>query len=493
VVFRQRFASPTPNSSICTDGLDLPDERFDTNQISAITMSPLLDPATLAPTDAAPPQSQVGTTNVHLRVRERDAREIHATPNPARFLALAAQLAALLLVFRLYRLERSGFLMMSAVAFGVFLIHYWIPFRFKEASWVVASLAAAFLLLGTSVAALVIGVGSALFLILRCPIPYRWRLLFVAATFGVLIYACATKRFLIPTAFYPVFGAIFMFRIIIYMYDLAYSREPARLVPFLSYFFLLPNYFFTFFPVIDFQTMRRTYYQRDIHDIAQQGIHWMARGTVHLMLYRVVYYFDDPYLPDRVTSFPALIAKMVLTFLLYLNVSGQFHLAVGMLHLFGYDLPETNRRYLLASGFTDLWRRINIYWKDFMMKIVYFPVYFKLRRAGDVRAQIIAAVTVFVATWALHSYQFFWIRGHFPISWPDSIFWTILGVLVTVSMLLERRHKGKSKDYTWRARAILPLQRLATFSILITLWSLWSSPTLNSWVYLMTHWMQVSR
>ena len=65
---------------------------------------------------------------------------------------------------------------------------------------------------------------------------------------------------------------------------------------------------------------------------------------------------------------------MVCNYLLYLQVSGQFHMACGMLHLFGYQLPETHHRYLLATGFTDYWRRINIYWKDFMVRVVFNPV-----------------------------------------------------------------------------------------------------------------------
>lgn len=57
---------------------------------------------------------------------------------------------------------------------------------------------------------------------------------------------------------------------------------------------------------------------------------------------------------------------------------------IGFMNLFGYDLPETHRKYLLAHSLTDFWRRINIYGKDFMVKMVYFPVYFRLRRSGDV-------------------------------------------------------------------------------------------------------------
>lgn len=68
-----------------------------------------------------------------------------------------------------------------------------------------------------------------------------------------------------------------------------------------------------------------------------------------------------------------LLQYLISNFLLYLRVSGLFHLVVGMLHLFGFDLPETHKRYLLAASFTDFWRRINIYWKDFMQKVFYFP------------------------------------------------------------------------------------------------------------------------
>ena len=93
------------------------------------------------------------------------------------------------------------------------------------------------------------------------------------------------------------------------------------------------------------------------------------------------------------TSFGTLVAAMVGTYLLYLRVSGQFHIIIGLMHMFGYDLPETHRRYLLASSLTDFWRRINIYWKDFMVKVVYFPVYFPVpEELAILRAKVVATV-----------------------------------------------------------------------------------------------------
>jgi alginate O-acetyltransferase complex protein AlgI len=443
------------------------------------TVSEVLgDPSTIQPVTQDP------ATTVRTTSLPRDPRAARAAPRVFRFCVLAAQLAGLLLVFHMYHL---GVGRLSAAVFGAFLVHYWLPFRLKEPFWITVSVVGAFFVLPPLVAMLLMVAGATFFLILRSPVQFRWRMLALVAIFAALMYGCTTTKLPIPTAFYPVFGAIFMFRIMIYLYDLAHAKEPARLVPFLSYFFLLPNYYFTLFPVIDFQTMRQTYYRRDIHEIAQQGIRWMMRGAIQLMLYRLVLYFNDPYLPDHIKSPGALISTMFLTFMLYLNVSGKFHLIVGMLHLFGYDLPETNRRYMLASSFVDFWRRINIYWKDFMVKVVYFPAYFKLRKRGDVQAQLIATGAVFGVTLVLHSYQFLWLKGTFLFTWPDAIFWTILGLLVAANVLVQSQRKPRRMNSFLQTQVLRGVKILGTFSLVITSWYLWTVPDVHTWFYVITH------
>ena len=430
-----------------------------------------------------------------IAIAKPDPRERHAAPRVGRFLILAVQLVLLQFVFiTFHTMERPVFLRLSGIVFGGFAVHYWLPFRWKEPFWIAVTLVGSFFLIEPRVAEYILLSLAVFFAILRAPISFKWRFALVIAIFGFLIYSCATKGPHIPPRFYPVFGAIFMFRMMVYLYDLAHSREPAHLIPYLSYFCVLPNYFFPLFPVLDFQTMRRTYYQRNIHDIAQQGMRWMARGAIQLMLYKIVVYYNDPFLPDKVNSFGSLAANMVLTFLLYLNVSGQFHLIVGMLHLFGYDLPETHRRYLLSDSIIDFWRRINIYWKDFMVKMVYFPVYFKLRRKSEMRAQVLATAGVFLVTWALHSYQFFWIRGRFEVTWTDSLFWAALGLLVIANVIYDIRNVPQPEAApSWPSRALRITRIAATFTVIVTLWSLWSSATVGSWLYLMTHWTEASR
>jgi hypothetical protein len=156
-----------------------------------------------------------------------------------------------------------------------------------------------------------------------------------------------------------------------------------------------------------------------------------------------------------------------------------------MLHLFGYDLPETNRKYLLSRSISDLWRRINIYWKDFMVKICYLPAYFKLRRTGELRAQLVATTLVFLATWALHAYQFFWLQGKFRVTVNDTLFWTILGTLVVANVWFDAKQKKRLPQSGWRARTVEAAQIVATMSAFMLLWSLWSSNTLTEWVNFM--------
>ena len=184
--------------------------------------------------------------------------------------------------------------------------------------------------------------------------------------------------------------------------------------------------------------------------------------------------------PDTLTQY------LLSNFLLYLRISGDFHLITGMLHLFGFNLVPTHHLYCLASSFTDFWRRINIYWKDFMMKIFYYPLFFRLRRFGEIPAIVVATLLVFILTWMLHSYQWFWLRGDFPIIWQDGIFWMGLALLVVVSAVREFK-RGRDRTLgsaaeTWRSKIIRGLRTVALFFTICVLWSIWTSESIGQWV-----------
>jgi hypothetical protein len=157
-----------------------------------------------------------------------------------------------------------------------------------------------------------------------------------------------------------------------------------------------------------------------------------------------------------------------------------------MLHLFGFNLLATHHRYCLASSFTDFWRRINIYWKDFMMKLIYYPVMFKLRGLGQAKALVIATLTVFLTTWLLHSWLWFWLRGSFPIIWQDAFFWGTLALVVIINSLMEikkgRRRSIKTKELDLRGSLILGLKTVGIFFFICTLWSIWTTESFSTWI-----------
>jgi hypothetical protein len=174
---------------------------------------------------------------------------------------------------------------------------------------------------------------------------------------------------------------------------------------------------------------------------------------------------------------------LLATFLLYLRVSGQFHLIIGILHLFGFRLPETHHLFYLASSFTDFWRRINIYWKDFMMRLFYYPSFFRLRSHGNLFALVGSTLIVFFVTWALHSYQWFWLRGGFPVTAQDGLFWFILGILVVITAIRETTRRGRNparQRVAWSLARALKVS--AIFVAICVLWSLWSAESIGGWI-----------
>lgn len=421
--------------------------------------------------------------------------------NLARLWPLLVQMVALLLVIYLLEVETLRFSYLTACCFAGFLVHYITPFQFKKPMFFAISLVGAFIVLAapettarwsiqslagtTIVLTFALVVGTVFYVLLRLPVPFLVRLVPVLAVAGGL--AILRDRGFAIEPLWQILGALFMFRMIIYAYDVKTAKKPESFMDFLNYFFLLPNFYFVLFPVIDYTTFKKSYYADDIHATAQRGLAWIARGVIHLCLYRFIYH-NVVISPEQVQNFPTMLLYVFQTFWLYLQVSGKFHIAVGMLHLFGYKLPETNHLYFLASSFTDFWRRINIYWKDFMVKVVYYPVYFRFRKMHEKTALTIATLCVFIVTTVLHSYQMFWINGRFEIRATDLVFWGVLGVLVMFTVLREAK-KSPTKERPRGVAAIRTvLSTLAVYITISVLWSIWYSTHPIDWLDTVTYW-----
>ena len=120
------------------------------------------------------------------------------------------------------------------------------------------------LILGTALGAVLIALGLALFGICHLPLPFRLRVLLLllagAALAAVRAGWIVTPWPNLPTFVLPILGAMFMFRLAIYLYDLRNERGEVSVWQRLAYFFMVPNVCFPLFPVIDYQTFKRCWY-----------------------------------------------------------------------------------------------------------------------------------------------------------------------------------------------------------------------------------------
>ena len=411
-----------------------------------------------------------------------------------RKLALVAfQLALVLLTAHVFRIEQSsGFPVITTLIFAGFVIHALLPKQLRLPFFLFLSFAAIHLVLGYPRNIMLIGLGLGLIMICHLPIAFWYRVTLLVLSGAVLALIrvgwIETPWPKLQTLVLPVLGAMFMFRLILYVYDLRHETKPSNIWERLSYFFLLPNVCFLLFPVVDFKTFRRTYFDKDSVEIYQKGVLWIFRGITHLILYRVIYH-HFVIAPSDVTTLGTVVQYMLTTYLLYLRISGQFHLIIGILCLFGFNLPETHHLYYLASSFNDYWRRINIYWKDFMMKLFYYPSFMRLRKLGMTTGLVLATFVVFAGTWLLHSYQWFWLRGTFPLTATDALFWGILGGLVAVNAVRQaskgRKQVLSEKGWSFESSLKHSLKVVGMFVSITLLWTLWSSSSIGEFIDVM--------
>lgn len=405
-----------------------------------------------------------------------------------RWSVLFGQLLLLLLIVNRFELENEAFFRLSALTVGGFALHYFLPLRHRLPFFVLLSLGGLVLILGATQAVWLVALGFGLIGIAHLPFSFRVRSALLIAV-GVALAVPRWGLGWVPwsSAIWPILGSMFVFRMIVYLYDRKHAKGPVNWWQTIGYFFLLPNVCFPLFPVVDYKKFCRNYYDDERHKIYQVGIEWMWRGLLQLVLYRLVYYHltvDSA----AITNLGELLVYMLSTFMLYVRISGHFHLVIGMLHLFGFNLPETHHRYFLASSFTDFWRRINIYWKDFMLKVFYYPAYFKVRKLGDTTALVLATAFTFVVTWFLHLVQWFWIRGSVLIETNDIIFWTIFGLLVMVNSIYETRRpavRTRNRARSLPESASLVLRTLGTFTVICLLWSFWTAESVTDWLLMM--------
>ena len=411
---------------------------------------------------------------------------------------LFAQLVLVALVLKYLDILTPAFRRAFYLASVGFVVHHFLPKQYRLWFFNLFSIGVLFVVLGGSADHRFLDFGQAVArtvplvlagcgLIGICLLPIRFWQRLLLLGLAVVVLGLLRTNVIGPDSLlllWPLLASLFMFRLIVFLYDLATWKARPKWSEAIAYFFLFPNSCSALFPVVDFKTMCQSQYNAAAMVIYERGVRWIVRGVLQLFAHRVVVQMFSIQ-PDHISNGTHLIQFILASAFVYLQVSGLFHFIVGMLLLFGFNLPETNQRYFLAASFTDYWRRVNIYWKNFIMKVVYYPAYFRLKNLGATTALVISTLWAFFITWALHLYQTWWLKGFMGFSWSDVLFWSTLALLVLANSLWEMkrgRQRKLASGYSIRGALGLAARTGATFTCISVLWSLWSTPGVTQWL-----------
>lgn len=408
------------------------------------------------------------------------------------YLFVMVQTAILFYVFIAFNLERESQLnkVLPIIWLGLG-IHYWLPKQYKMPFFVLLSFASIFFLAGLINASVLIAIGLFLILLCHLPIKYNYRLLLISATVLGLIMVCIDKVYVYPVSgITTLIGTMFLMRLFIYVYELKYNNSFDNIWQRVAYFFLLPNVCFPLFPLVDFKAFVKTYYNTKTSELHALAVRRIFRGIIHLITYRIIYFFILPE-PTEIHDLYSIIEFAVFSYMLILRLSGIFHLSLGILGLFGFNLPEIFNNYFFASSFNDLWRRVNLYWREALMKVVYYPMYFKFKKLNKRTSVAISVLIVFVFNWALHGYQWLWIRGSFYLAPNDILFWSVFGIAVMInSVYLQKEHQAKkinpNTSEPFKVVFLKLLKPFLMFSFMVFIWMMWSSTSIAEWLYLLS-------
>ena len=189
-----------------------------------------------------------------------------------KFIAVAAQVALLGLVISRFRVENAAFYetVFPLTVVG-FVIHHLLPREYRLRFFLGLSLTAIVTVFGFVNAAWLVGIGLVLAAITHLPMSFGKRVVLLVLTGGLL---AAMRAGFVST---PWSGAIWAdSRLDVHVPADACtcticgtSKDRPIIARTLSYFFLLPNVCFPLFPVVDYKTFRRTYYDAERYRIYQ--------------------------------------------------------------------------------------------------------------------------------------------------------------------------------------------------------------------------------
>jgi D-alanyl-lipoteichoic acid acyltransferase DltB (MBOAT superfamily) len=139
----------------------------------------------------------------------------------------------------------------------------------------------------------------------------------------------------------------------------------------------------------------------------------------------------------------------------YLLLAASADVPILIARLYGWSLPTPFRAPLLAWNPVELWRRWGIYNRQFLLRVVYFPLGGNRRhRYRNVILTFLASALVLHSGWFGSKYLEVGIAG-----WRDeSLYFLLQGLAVCACLALWRRtgkEVGSDRGLRWSGRRLL--------------------------------------
>lgn len=389
------------------------------------------------------------------------------------------------LVYYLQIEKNKGFDKVAVIMAMALLPYVFIPIKYKKLYLVGLTLLVECYLIGIKLA-----FGVFLFILFFVAFTYinnKKLRLFVVSVTTILCILIFSKIIIVPFVRHIImFGSMFvMLRYIYFLYELNYFKQAPVFIDRVCYLFLLPNVCFPLFPALDPNDYRNSFYSVPSEVSFKQALVWMTRGIWHLLIYRFIYMFFSPS-PYEVEGFATWLWFIISAYSFIFRLSGLFYLAFGFLQIFGFKFPPVFDHFYLASSFTDLWRKVNLYWRTFMMRVFYYPLVFKFKKHNPKTVLFVSTLIMFVFTWFLHSWQWYWIKGSFYLYATDMFFWGILGIVISIHAVVSYNeiNRKASKEIGIANNFVEAGKVVFMFFCMCFLWSLWTASSVYEFYYM---------
>lgn len=373
-------------------------------------------------------------------------------------------------------LTEYGFDRLLIVLSVILPVYYLLTFKLRIPALLIVFVSFLLYAIGPISALFYLAIALVLVLLLRNPkLPLALAALALVIT-GMLLLRLEVLYFprLIVGAHFV--AAAFMFRGIWFYYESKHGLLKSGFWMDLAYFLIPANICFAFFAIIDPLKFNNSFKG---YKTFESGLKRLAYGLSLVLLYRLLAN-SFPVSFEDVNNFSSLLHYAISKYWLVLNIAGIILCGAATMNLFGFELASLFGNFFLATSFTELWRKVNTNWRDFMIRVFYYPLFFKFKKQNQFIRIYVSIIIAFTLTWLLHDYQLFWISGKPGLKANSFFYWLIYGNLVAFKVYSELKENASSTKNLF----IKTIKASGIFILCSFLWLLWESETISDYAFI---------